>query len=501
MVATIVVALATFMSALDVSIVDVAIPTISGNLGVSVDEGTWVITIFAAASAVSMPLTGWFTQRFGQVRLLVGSILMFVLASWFCGIAPSLPFLLAARVLQGLVAGPLIPLSHSVLLSSYPKAKAGLALALWAMTATVGPIAGPILGGWITDNYSWSWIFYVNIPVGIAASAVTWIIYRRRETPTKKLPIDVVGLLLLMAWVGSLQVMLDKGKDLDWFRSPFIVELGIAAVIGFASFLIWELTDENPVVDVRLFALRNFTGGTIAVSVSCAVHFGNLVLLPQWIQSYPGYSAFDAGLVTVHVGIFTVILSPFMGRVLNKCDARTVATAAFIGFAGVFFMRTQYVSSVDTIHLVLPTLLQAIPTVLWFVPLVSIILSGLPPERIPAAAGLSNFVRIFCGAVGTSISGTVWNDRTILHHARLTEQASVANPVFNNAIESPQQRLHINLDPALALFEVAVTNQAAIMGLDDFFYISTFIFILIIPLVWITRPVKGGGSGAASAAH
>ncbi|WP_206996907.1 DHA2 family efflux MFS transporter permease subunit [Trinickia mobilis] len=500
-IATIVVALATFMSALDVSIANVAIPTISGNLGVSVDEGTWVITIFAAANAVSMPLTGWFTQRFGQVRLLVGSILMFVLASWLCGIASSLPFLLAARVLQGVVAGPLIPLSQSVLLSSYPKAKAGLALALWAMTATVGPIAGPILGGWITDNYSWSWIFYVNIPVGIAASAVTWIIYRPRETPTKKLPIDVVGLLLLVAWVGSLQVMLDKGKDLDWFRSPFIVALGIAAVIGFAFFLIWELTDENPVVDVRLFALRNFSGGTIAVSVSYAAYFGNLVLLPQWMQSYLGYSAFDAGLVTAPVGIFTVILSPFMGRVLNKIDPRTVATAAFIGFAGVFFMRTQYVSNVDTIHLVLPTLLQGIPTVLWFVPLVSIILSGLPPERIPAAAGLSNFVRIFCGAIGTSISGTVWNDRTILHHVRLSEQASVDNPVFTNAIESIQNGLHISQDSALALFDATVTNQAAVMGLDDFFYISTFIFILIIPLVWITRPVTRGDSGAASAAH
>jgi DHA2 family multidrug resistance protein len=500
-VATIVVALATFMSALDVSIANVAIPTISGNMGVSVDEGTWVITIFAAANAVSMPLTGWFTQRIGQVRLLVGSMLMFVFASWLCGIAPTLPFLLAARILQGVVAGPLIPLSQSVLLSSYPRAKAGMALALWAMTATVGPIAGPILGGWITDNYSWSWIFYVNIPVGVAAAAVTWNIYRRRETPTKKLPIDGTGLLLLVAWVGALQVMLDKGKDLDWFASPFIVGLGIAAIIGFAFFLIWELTEENPVVDLRLFGRRNFSGGTAAIAVSYALYFGNLVLLPQWMQSYLGYSAYEAGLVTAPVGIFTVILSPFMGPVLNRSDPRIVATAAFVGFAGIFFMRAQYVSNVDTMHLVLPTLLQGIPTVLWFVPLVSISFSGLSPERIPAAAGLSNFVRIFSGAVGTSISGTVWNDRTILHHARLTEQASVANPVFNNAIESMQQGLHINPDSALALFDVAVTNQAAIMGLDDFFYISTFIFILIIPLVWITRPVKGGGSGAASAAH
>lgn len=193
-IATIVVALATFMTVLDTSIANVAIPSLSGNLGVSIDEGTWVITVFAAANAVSIPLTGWLTQRIGQIRLFVGSILLFVLASWLCGIAPTLPFLLGARVFQGVVAGPLIPLSQAVLLSSYPRKKAGTALALWAMTATVGPIAGPLLGGWITDNYSWSWIFYVNIPVGLLAASVTWMIYRSRETRTKKLPIDVIGL-------------------------------------------------------------------------------------------------------------------------------------------------------------------------------------------------------------------------------------------------------------------------------------------------------------------
>jgi DHA2 family multidrug resistance protein len=501
-VATIVVALATFMTVLDTSIANVAIPNLSGNLGVSVDEGTWVITMFAAANAVSIPLTGWLTQRIGQIRLFVGAILMFVLASWLCGIAPTLPFLLAARILQGLVAGPLIPLSQAVLLGSYPKEKSGTALALWATTATVGPIAGPLLGGWITDNYSWSWIFYVNIPVGLVAASITWMIYRKRETQTRKLPIDIVGLALLIAWVGSLQIMLDKGKDLDWFSSPFIVGLAIAAVISFAFFLVWELTEEHPVVDLRLFAQRNFLGGTIAVSVSYALYFGNLVLLPQWMQEYLGYRAFDAGLVTAPVGVFAVILSPIVGRMLPYTDARKIATCAFIGFAGVFYMRTNYVTDIDTWHLVLPTLLQGIPTVLWFVPLVAIILSGLPPERIPAAAGLSNFVRIFCGAAGTSIASTVWNNRTALHHVRLTEQASVNNPLFNQQIDSTQSVLHLDTQSAHALFDAAVNTQAAMMGLDDFFYISTFIFILMIPLIWITRPVEGeGGGDAAAGAH
>ncbi|WP_186156719.1 DHA2 family efflux MFS transporter permease subunit [Burkholderia gladioli] len=500
-IATIVVALATFMTVLDTSIANVAIPNLSGNLGVSVDDGTWVITMFAAANAVSIPLTGWLTQRFGQIRLFVGSILMFVIASWLCGVAPNLPFLLAARIFQGVVAGPLIPLSQAVLLSSWPPKKSGAALALWATTATVGPIAGPLLGGWITDNYSWSWIFYVNIPVGLLAAGAIWMIYRSRETPTRKLPIDVVGLALLITWVASLQVMLDKGKDLDWFSSPVIVGLGIAALISFAFFLIWELTEENPVIDLKLFALRNFTGGTVAISVSYALYFGNLVLLPQWMQEYLGYRAFDAGLVTAPVGIFAVILSPVIGRILPYTDARKIATCAFIGFATVFFMRTWYITDIDSWHLVLPTLLQGIPTVLWFVPLVAITLSGLPPERIPAAAGLSNFVRIFCGAAGTSIATTLWNNRTILHHARLTEQANVNNPVFNEQIATIQSALHVDLSTAHALFDSSVTAQAAMMGLDDFFYMSTFIFILIIPLIWITRPEKGGSAEAASGAH
>src|SRR3954451_6937036 len=221
--ATIAVALATFMNVLDSSIANVAIPTISGNLGVSVDEGTWVITLFSAANAVAIPLTGWLTQRVGQIKLFVAAIVLFVFSSWLCGVAPNLVILLAARVLQGAVAGPLIPLSQAILLGSYPKEKASTALSLWAMTATVGPIAGPALGGWITDSYSWSWIFYINIPVGLFAAGVTWMIYRTRETPTKKLPIDVVGLALLIVWVGSLQVMLDKGHDLDWFSSPLVV--------------------------------------------------------------------------------------------------------------------------------------------------------------------------------------------------------------------------------------------------------------------------------------
>ncbi|KND58088.1 Inner membrane component of tripartite multidrug resistance system [Candidatus Burkholderia verschuerenii] len=498
--ATFAVALATFMNVLDSSIANVAIPTISGNLGVSVNEGTWVITVFAASNAVSIPLTGWLTQRLGQVRLFVGAILMFVLSSWLCGLAPNLPVLLIARVLQGAVAGPLIPLSQAILLGSYPKEKASMALSLWAMTATVGPIAGPALGGWITDSYSWSWIFYINIPVGLFAAGVTWIIYRERESKTRQAPIDVVGLFLLVSWVASLQIMLDKGRDLDWFSSPVIVVLAVVAIIAFAFFVVWELTEENPVVDLRLFAGRNFFGGTVAISVAYGVFFGNLVLLPQWMQQYLNYRSVDAGLVTAPLGIFAVMLAPVMGKVLPRSDARIIATMAFVGFAFVFWLRSKYVIEIDTWHLVLPTLLQGIPMAMFFVPLTAIVLSGLPPSKIPAAAGLSNFARVFCGAVGTSLAGNAWDDRIALHHERLTEQANIYNPTFLQSLNMSQSTLDINTAQARGMFNFTVNSQAAMMGLNDIFLISAVIFILIIPLIWITKVAKGGGGGAASGA-
>jgi len=499
--ATFAVALATFMNVLDSSIANVAIPTISGNLGVSVDEGTWVITLFAAANAVSIPLTGWLTQRMGQIKLFVAAILLFVISSWLCGVAPTLPVLLAARVLQGAVAGPLIPLSQAILLSSYPKAKSGLALALWSMTATVGPIAGPALGGWMTDRYSWSWIFYINVPVGLFAAAVTWAIYKDRDTPSRKLPFDTVGLASLVAWVASLQIMLDKGKDLDWFQSPLIVGLAIFAALSFTFFVIWELTEAHPIVNLRLFMGRNFLGGTVAISVAYGVFFANLVLLPQWMQQYLGYRSVDAGMATAPLGVFAVLLAPVMAKLMPRSDARVLGTAAFVGFAIVFFLRSNYFLDVDLWTLILPTLLQGIPMALFFVPLTAIILSGLPAELIPAAAGLSNFVRVFFGAAATAIASTAWNNRSILHHARLIDQAHANNPLFTDSLQQLQTALHVNPQQAYASFERSVIAQAAMLGLDDVFWISGVIFIAIIPLIWLTKPVRGQMSDAASAAH
>ncbi|KVD80911.1 multidrug resistance protein B [Burkholderia sp. ABCPW 14] len=500
---TIAVSLAVFMNVLDTSIANVAIPTISGDLGVSSDQGTWVITSFAVANAISVPLTGWLTERFGQVRLFLASIILFVISSWMCGLAPTLPFLLASRVLQGAVAGPMIPLSQALLLSSYPRAKAPMALALWSMTTLIAPVAGPILGGWISDNYSWPWIFYVNIPVGFAAAAVTWMIYRSRESAVRRAPIDGVGLALLVIWVGSLQVMLDKGKDLDWFASTTIVVLALTALIAFAFFVVWELTAEHPVVDLSLFRMRNFTGGTIALSVGYGLYFGNLVLLPLWLQTQIGYTATDAGLVMAPVGFFAILLSPLTGKFLSRTDPRYIATAAFLTFALCFWMRSRYTTGVDEWSLMAPTFVQGIAMAGFFIPLVSITLSGLPGHRIPAASGLSNFVRIMCGGIGTSIFQTAWDHRNNFHHAQLVEQANPYNPTFNQAVTQMGQ-LGLTREQAHGLINNLATQQAAQLGVNDLFYISAAIFVLLIALIWITKPERAGGgdsSAAASAAH
>jgi DHA2 family multidrug resistance protein len=495
---TIALSLATFMNVLDTSIANVSLPSIAGNLGVSPSQGTWVITSFAVANAISVPLTGWLTQRFGAVRLFTASVLLFVLASWLCGFAPSLELLIAFRVIQGLVAGPMIPLSQTLLLSSYPPQKAGLAMAMWAMTTLVAPVAGPLLGGWITDNMSWPWIFYINIPVGLAAAGVTWSIYRKRETPTRKLPIDGVGLGLLVLWVGAMQIMLDKGKELDWFHSTQIVVLGAAALIGFVVFIIWELTEEHPVVELRLFALRNFSVGAITLSIAYGLFFGNLVLLPLWLQQHMGYTATAAGFALAPVGLLAILLSPVVGRNVTRVDPRGIATVSFVVFAIVLWMRSHFTTQADLWTILVPTILQGAAVACFFIPLMNITLSGLTPDRIASASGLSNFVRITAGAFGTSISTTLWEDRAALHHAHLAERLSAGDAVTSDAW-SKLGAMGLSPDQIGAQVSRLIDQQAFTRAADDIVLGSAILFLALIAMVWVTKPLRGAAVDAGGA--
>jgi DHA2 family multidrug resistance protein len=496
-------AIGTFMQVLDSSIANVSLPSISGDLGVSISQGTWVITSFGVANAISVPLTGWLTQRFGAVRLFTLSVILFVVASILCGLAPSIEMLIAFRVLQGFVAGPMIPLSQTLLLSTYPPQKAGTALALWGVTTLVAPVAGPLLGGYITDNFTWPWIFYINIPVGIFAAFVTWSIYHKRETPTVKRPIDGVGLGMLVLWVGCLQVMLDKGKELDWFNSPTIVALAVIVVVAFAVFVAWELTDEHPVVDIRLFAGRNFAFGAITLSIAYGLFFGNVVLLPLWLQQYMGYTATSAGMALAPVGIFAIVLTPIVGRNVAKWDPRWMATGAFILFALVLWMRSKFTSDTDFGTILLPTLIQGGAMAFFFIPLTTLTLAGLPPSRIPAAAGLSNFVRITMGAMGTSIATTLWDNRATMHHEHLVEQMALNGTALDNATTALTQA-GVPTAGAYASINRLVDIQAFTKAADDIFIASAVTFLFLIFTIWFTkRPPKiaGGPSVDAGGAH
>jgi len=495
---TIALSLATFMNVLDSSIANVSIPAISGDLGVSPSQGTWVITSFAVANAISVPLTGWLTQRFGPVRLFVGSILLFVIASWLCGLAPNIGMLIAFRVLQGFVAGPMIPLSQTLLLSSYPRARAGSAMAMWAMTVLVAPVAGPLLGGWITDNISWPWIFYINIPVGLIAAAVTWAIYRKRDPGSRKSPFDYVGLALLVLWIGALQIMIDKGKELDWFGSTQIVVLAIVAAVGFAFFLAWELTEEHPIVDLRLFARRNFLTGTMALAVAYGLFFGNVVLLPLWLQQYMGYTATWAGLATAPVGILAIIISPWVGKNVARIDPRKLASISFLGFGAVLVMRSHFNTQADFNTILVPTVLQGAAMAFFFIPLQAIIFSGLTPDRMPAAAGLSNFARITAGAIGTSIFTTVWENRAALHHSELAEGINNANSAATAAM-SQLAASGYDASQSMAMINRMIDQQAYTLAVNDLFFLSGVLFVVLLAFVWAAQPAKNVAVDAGGA--
>ena len=480
-------ALAVFMNVLDVSIANVSIPTIAGNLGVSTSNGTWVITSFAVANAIAVPVSGWLAKRVGEVKLFVWCTVLFTLFSFLCGISGSFVMLLVMRAAQGVVAGPMIPLSQSLLLANYPPEKRGFANGIWGMTAVVGPVAGPILGGWITDNVSWSWIFYINVPVGIFAAAGTWFILRNRETETQKLPIDLVGLALLIVGVGALQIMLDKGNDEAWFQSPFIVTLAITATVFLAFFVVWELTDDNPVVDLKLFGRRNFTIATLCVTLGFMTYFAGVVLLPLWLQNEQGYTPTWAGITTASLGLMGAIFSPIVGRLTDKIDIRVIVTFGMLLFAGLSFVKADANTQISFEQLFLTRLPWGIGLACFFIPLITLSLTGLPSSKVASASGLFNFMRLIALSFGTSLSVTMWDRRQAYHDHVLSAHTSMSDPLTQQWLAQAQAQ-GLSEQQAYGALARTISEQSFMLGLNEMYFLAGCVFLSLTVLVWLSRP-------------
>ena len=485
---TLVLSLATFMLVLDSTIANVAIPTIAGDLGASSSQGTWVITSFGVANAISIPITGWLAKRFGEVRLFLIATLLFVLASWLCGIANSLEMLIVFRVLQGAVAGPIIPLSQSLLLNNYPPEKRGMALAFWSMTIVVAPICGPILGGWISDNIHWGWIFFINVPIGLAVVLISWKILEGRESRISHQPVNTVGLILLVLGVGALQLMLDQGRELDWFNSTEIVVLTIIAAVGLIALIIWELTDDNPVVDVSLFKSRNFTVGCVSTSLAFLVYSGTVVLIPLLLQQVYNYTATWAGLAAAPVGLLPILLAPIIGKFGNKIDMRILITVSFMVYALTFYWRAvTFEPEMTFMDVALPQFVQGLAVACFFMPLTTITLSGLPPEKMASASSLFNFLRTLAGSIGTSLTTFIWYNREAVHHTQLTEVINPYNPISQQFFQT-MGSFGLSEEQTASYIARQITAQGFIIGANEIFLVSAITFISLVVLIWFAKP-------------
>jgi MFS transporter, DHA2 family, multidrug resistance protein len=481
------IATASFMEILDMTIVNVSVPAISGSLGVTTSEGTWAISSYMLAAAIMQPLTGWIGRRFGEVRTFVTSILLFMCFSAVCGLATSLPMLVAARLIQGLVSGPMMSVAQAILLRNYPIERRGMAIALWSMVIIIAPIFGPIIGGWITDNLSWPWLFYINLPVGAFSAAASWSILRHRESKKVKLPIDAIGLALLVVGVGSLQFMLDNGNEKDWFNSPIIVIAGVVSLISVSFLIPWELTDKHPVIDLHLFERRNFRVGTVVIGVAYFALSGVNVIFPLWLQTTVGYTATWAGLAVAPVGLLALVAAPLVGRNMNRLNLRLAASFAFMVFAFAIFWAATLNDTASFSQFATPRFLQGLGIAFFFLPLNQIMLSGVRPSDLASASGLSNFVRTMSGSIATALTVFLWNRRTDYHHAVLTEHVS------NSAGAWTQYQAQLN-DHGVAgtgafqYVDQVITSQAMTLGVNDVFHVLGWMYLLLIPFIWLTKP-------------
>lgn len=487
LLASFLLAMANFIVVLDMTIANVSVPHISGALAVSAQSGTWVITSYAVAEAICVPLTGWLAGRFGALRTFLFCLGGFGLFSALCGISSTLGMLVVFRLGQGLCGGPLMPLTQTLLLRISPPGKHAQAMAMWAMTVIIAPIIGPILGGWISDNWSWEWIFFINVPLVLLLLPAAALLLRKAETRTFRLPIDFVGLVLLVIWIGAFQMMLDLGREEDWFSSTRIVLLAVVALIFFCAFLIWELTEEHPIVDLRVYRHRGFTAATLAQMIAFGTYFSSVVVIPQFLQLTMGYTATQAGYTMAFSGVLAFAASPLVPRLMQRVDPRLLVFLGicWLGFCAV--LRTRWSTESTFWDFALPQLIQGLGVAMFMIPLTTISLSSVNPEETATAAGIANFGRTLAGAVATAIVTTVWND---LARSDSAEMAASLNDAQGAA--AALQAGGLSAEQARGAIAGLVTEQGMAQATAHLFALAAVALVLAAMTIWLApRPPKG----------
>jgi MFS transporter, DHA2 family, multidrug resistance protein len=504
----VVVSMAAFMEVLDTSIANVALPHIAGNLGASNDESTWVLTSYLVSNAVVLPISGFLVGWFGRKRFFLACIAFFTLSSFCCGIAPSLGMLLLFRVLQGAFGGGLQPITQAILADTFPPEKRGLAFALYGITIVCAPAIGPTLGGWITDNYSWRWIFYINVPVGaLALLLVTQLVQDPPNLLRVKASLakfDYIGFGLLAVGVGALQVALDKGQEDDWFGSRFITTLIIAAAVGLISLVIWEWRHKEPIVDVRLFKMFNFASCNVMMFVLGAVLFSSTVLLPQFLQTLMGYTAQAAGMVISMAAILLVFLLPIVGRLAAYFQARYILAFGWITLAVAMYFSCQHIDLLISFRSAAwMRVWQYLPVGFLFVPLTMAAYVGMPEAKSNAAAGLINFTRNIGQSVGTSAVTTLLARRSQYHQSVLavythSHRFNAAVTALTSGLRHAGLGMHFAQQQALARMYAMVLAQAQALSYIDVYWLLAVTGALMFLLCFFLAKNEPGKSGQVS---
>jgi MFS transporter, DHA2 family, multidrug resistance protein len=494
--------LATFMEVLDTSIANVALPYIAGNLSATVDEGTWVLTSYLVSNAIVLPLSGWFSSLFGRKRFYLACVILFSLSSLLCGLAPSLELLVLFRVLQGIGGGALMPISQAILVESFSKKKQGIAMAIFGMGVMFAPVIGPSLGGWITDNFSWRWIFLINIPIGAVAFLLTASLikdppYLERKSFASGLKIDYIGLSLVAIGLGFLQVVLDNGQKKDWFESTTILWMTVVVAFALIGAVIWELTCREPVVDLRMLGERNFAISNLTMFAVGFVVYGSIVLYPIYLQTLMGYSATQSGMAISPGGVVILLTMPLVGFMLQRIEARwLVATGLLIGGIGLIYIA-RFNLDIDFRTAVAGFAMRSFGEALLFVPINAAAFYYVPREKTNNGTGLMNLSRNIGGSLGIAVVTTMLARRAQFHQSILAAHMTPANESFRTVVAGAQQlMLAQGADAARAsgqahgLMYGLLQKQSAMMAFADAFWLLGIVYFAMIPLLFLMKKTK-----------